>query len=318
MYKSKLFTAFIVAGLLLIAGCKKDKDSKQGLFVSTSTMTNIALDSSSGNILAKASGDVDFVGAENITERGFCWASTSDPTTSNSKIISSGVTSGNFTADLTGLTFATTYYVKSYVISNGITYYGNEVKFLASVPVELIKNGNFELPADPAVVLVNEVPDWKTDETDAGLIGRGTDSRNPTNYFWTYSTSKSFYQVVGTVPSTASDFTISFDGNYDWTDWGNGYEATIGVIFSAYSGSDPKTRVVIDTVKIGSGGFPGWGNNWGPKTATFSIPAGSALAGQNLVIEFDLLPYVDPSNGDLWDDTVWYDFDNLSVIQTLK
>jgi hypothetical protein len=318
MYDKKLFTGLLAITLLFLAGCEKEKNpEKKGVFVSTTSITNITLASPANTISATAGGDADLVGDESITERGVCWATTPKPTTTNNKT-TAGTGTGNFSANLTGLTFGAIYYLRAYVISNGKAYYGNEVKFTASVPVQLIKNGDFELPIDPGISLINSLPNWKTYETDAGIIGRGTDSRNPTQYVWTYSASKSFFQVVGTVPALQSDYAISFRGNYDWTDWGNGYDATIGVIFSVYSGSDPSTRVPIDTVKITTGGFPGWGDNWKTKTAAFSLPAGSAYAGKNLVIEFDLLPYVDPTTGDLWDDTVWYNFDNISVIQTLR
>lgn len=311
MYTNKLLIALSAVSLLFTVGCKKNNETGTTVFVSTSGVTNIT------SVSATAGGDVDLVGAVAITERGVCWDVNPKPTTDKNKAVAGGDGTGHFESEITGLTAGADYYVRAYVINNGKAYYGNEIKFTASTPVELILNGDFELPNDGSTD-INSMPNWKTDETDAGIIGRGTDSRNPTEYVWTYSTSKSFYQVAGTVPTAASDYAISFDGNYDWTDWGNGYEATIGVIFSAYSGSDPSTRVVIDTVKIGTGGFPGYGNNWGARTGTFSIPANSAYAGQNLVIEFDMLPYVDPSNGDLWDDTVWYNFDNISVIQTLK
>jgi hypothetical protein len=128
------------------------------------------------------------------------------------------------------------------------------------------------------------------------------------------SSAKSFYQVVGTVPPAASDYAIKFDGNYDWTDWGNGYNTNLCVKFSSFAGTDPSTRVTIDSVVIETGGFPGYGNNWTGKTGAFSLPAGSAKAGENLVIEFELLPY----NYGEYDDGAWYDFDNISVIQTLK
>lgn len=320
MYKKNLFAGLFTTALLLFTmGCKKDKDAATTVLVSTSAVTNIAATSPSDPVSATSGGDVAVVGAESITERGVCWATSSRPTTSDQKAASGSSGAGNFSAELTGLTFGGAYYVRAYVINNGETFYGNEMKFTASAPVELIANADFELPANPDIELVNEIPDWKTDETNAGNIGRGTDccGRNDTRFIWTYNTSKSFYQVVGGVPALASDYAISFDGNYDWTDWGN-FNAEIGVIFSAYSGDDPTTRVAIDTVKIATGDFPGWGNNWTRKTASFSLPAASAYEGQKLVIEFDVLPYIDPATGDEWDNTVWYNFDNISVIQTLK
>lgn len=315
MYKNILFTGLFAAGLLFIAGCKKDNKSATTVFVSTADITNIRSASPGGavSISATAAGDVDIVGAVSLTERGVCWATTENPTTDSNKI-KTGSGTGHFSGDLTGLIYGTTYHVRAYVINNGKTYYGNDVKFLAAVPVELITNGDFELPADPSVVTINQVTSWKTDETDASIIGRGTDTRNTTKYVWMRSSSKSFYQVVGKVPSVASDYAIKFDGNYDWTDWGNGYNTNLCVRFSSYSGTDPARRITIDSVIIQTGGFPGYGNNWGTKTAKFSIPAGSPKTGENLVIEFAVLPY----NGGQYDDGVWYDFDNISVVQTLK
>lgn len=318
MYKRKLFSGTLIL-LLFAYGCKKDKDTTTVL-VSTTTVTNITATSPTDPVSASSGGDVAVVGAESITECGICWATSSRPTTANQKATSGNSGAGNFSAELTGLTFGGTYYVRAYVINNGETYYGNEMKFTASAPVELIVNGDFELPADPGIELVNDVPGWSTDEpANTGVIGRGTDccGRNDTRFIWTYNTAKSFYQAVGEVPSLASDYAISFDGNYDWTDWGS-YNAEIAVIFSAYSGDDPSSRVILGTLKIATGDFPGWGDNWTRKAGAFSLPADSPYAGQKLVIEFDVLPYVELGTGEVMDNTVWYNFDNISVIQTLK
>src|ERR1700730_401200 len=250
MYTNKLFTGLLAVFLLFMAGCKKDKGTATTVFVSTTNITNITGGSSTDPVAATSGGDVDLVGVESISERGVVYATTPKPTTANSKGIATGSGKGNFVAALKGLTFGAVYYVRAYVINNGQTYYGNEVKFTASVPIQLIKNGDFSLPNDPNVVDINSLPNWKTDETGTNL-GRAKDNNwNPSNYiFWTNDWSKGIYQLVGKVPSAASDYAISFDGNFDWTDWG-GYSTKIAVIFSAYSGSDPKTRVVIGTVKI--------------------------------------------------------------------
>lgn len=313
MCTNKIFFGFVSAALLLLTGCEKDKSTTTPVVVVTNNVSNI-VSTAPALVMATVSGGVDVVGGDAISERGVCWSTNPNPTPAGNKA-AAGTGVGNFNADLAGLTFGATYYARAYAISNGNTYYGNNVKFVASAPIPLIKNGNFETPGAPGSLL--NALDWETDETDAGVIGRGTDDRNTSNYIWTYNSSKSFYQVVGTVPNEGSDYAISFDGNYDWTDWG-AFNADISVIFSAYSGGDPKTRQTIGSVIIPTGDFPGWGNNWGKKNGTFSIPAGSAFAGQNFVIEFDILPYVDPATGDVWDNTVWYNFDNVSVIQTIK
>lgn len=313
MCTKKLFFCFFSAALLLLAGCEKDKSTKTPVVVVTNDVTNIT-STAPAQVSATVSGGVDVVGGETISERGVCWSTDPNPTPAGNKAVA-GTGVGTFNADLAGLTFGSTYYARAYAISNGATYYGNNIKFVASAPIPLIKNGDFETPGDGGA-LVNSLY-WQTDEVDAGVLGKGTDDRNPSNYIWTYNLSKSFYQVVGAVPNEASDYAISFDGNYDWTDWG-AFNTDISVTFSAYSGSDPVTRQAIGSVTIPTGDFPGWGNNWTRKSGTFSIPAGSAFAGQNLVIEFDISPYVDPTSGSISDNTVWYQFDNVSVVQTIK
>jgi hypothetical protein len=300
--------------MLFIAGCKKNNASETLVFVSTSDMSNFRSGSSIGQdtILATGAGDVDVAGVVALTERGVCWSTVSNPTTNDNKI-KAGSGTGHFSGDLTGLIYGNVYHARAYAINNGKTYYGNDVKFIASVPKQLILNGDFSMPQNASVVLVDSIQYWRTDETNAGLIGRGTNYWNYPYYIWTNDWAKSFYQVVGKVPSAAADYAISFNGNYDWTDW-SGYSTKICVIFSSFTGNDPTTRVTIDTVKLDTGPFPGYGNNWGTKSASYSLSAGSAHAGENFVIEFKVLPYPDPSlNANLW-----YDFDNMSVIQTLK
>jgi hypothetical protein len=61
-------------------------------------------------------------GGATISEQGFVWGTTSNPTTSNSKIIGS-------TATISGLLSNTTYYVRAYAINAAGTGYSNERSF---------------------------------------------------------------------------------------------------------------------------------------------------------------------------------------------
>jgi hypothetical protein len=316
MYKKKFFTGVLAAAMLIITGCKKDKDNATTVLISTMDISNISGGSPSDPVTASGGGDIEVVGAESISERGLVWSTSSKPTTADSKA-SAGTGKGNFTANLSGLGFGTTYYVRAYVINNGQTFYGNEKKFIASVPVELIVNGDFKLPDDGVkYASINSIPGWKTDEADPGFTGREYDYWRNSGSAYIYDWAKPIYQVVGEVPALASDYAIKFDANMSWDPWGD-YKPTLHVIFSTYTGNDPATRVALDTVVVPEtqvyGGWPG--QDWGPpKTASFSIPAASAVAGQKLVIEFDVVPY---DGGTFWSD-VWYNFDNISVIQTLR
>lgn len=64
-----------------------------------------------------------------IVQRGACWNTAMDPTTSNSKVIDGATTTGLMTSNLTGLTVGTIYYVRTFIIVGGYTYYGPNVKF---------------------------------------------------------------------------------------------------------------------------------------------------------------------------------------------
>lgn len=95
---------------------------------------------------AVAGGNVTADGGAAVTERGVCWSTSSNPTTSNSKQVS-GSGTGSFTVGITGLNPGTTYYVRSYAINSVGTAYGNNVSFttLAYVPVSpyyVAPNGN--------------------------------------------------------------------------------------------------------------------------------------------------------------------------------
>ena len=66
---------------------------------------------------------------EQITARGVCWSTSHNPTISdNHTIDSDGI--GSFTSSITGLTSATTYYVRAYATNSAGTAYGNEVSFI--------------------------------------------------------------------------------------------------------------------------------------------------------------------------------------------
>lgn len=76
---------------------------------------------------ARCSGNVTSDGGATITERGFCWNTSQDPMIYHSHV-SAGVGTGTFTADLTGLTSGTTYYVRAYATNSEGTNYSEEQK----------------------------------------------------------------------------------------------------------------------------------------------------------------------------------------------
>ena len=90
--------------------------------ITTSTATSIT------SIEATLNGEVTADGGASITERGFVYSTSSNPTTSDNKVIV-GSGTGTFAQSVTGLTLNTTYYVKAYAINSEGTSYGSVEQF---------------------------------------------------------------------------------------------------------------------------------------------------------------------------------------------
>ena len=73
-------------------------------------------------------GNVLIDGGVNVTSRGVCWSTSSNPTTSNSKT-TDGNGTGIFTSYISGLNPGTMYYVRAYATNSAGTAYGSNVSF---------------------------------------------------------------------------------------------------------------------------------------------------------------------------------------------
>jgi len=91
--------------------------------LSTAAVTSIT------SISASSGGNITSDGGTAITARGVCWNTSTGPTVANSKTID-GTGVGSFTSSLTGLTTATTYYIRAYATNSAGTTYGNEISFV--------------------------------------------------------------------------------------------------------------------------------------------------------------------------------------------
>ncbi len=90
--------------------------------VQTAAATNITTSS------ARLNGTVYSAGTPAMSEKGFCYSTSPNPTINNNRIpLLSGT--GNFNYNLTGLSDGTTYYYRAYVMQGGNPVYGNVVSF---------------------------------------------------------------------------------------------------------------------------------------------------------------------------------------------
>ncbi|MDR0981750.1 MAG: carboxypeptidase regulatory-like domain-containing protein, partial [Culturomica sp.] len=100
--------------------------------VSTQNITNQSIATGT----ATFNGTLVSVGDLPITERGFVYATTANPTLDNSKVIATGTGTGAFNANVTGLTEGSTYHVRAYATNSKGTVYGEGISFafIATLP----------------------------------------------------------------------------------------------------------------------------------------------------------------------------------------
>ncbi len=89
------------------------------------------------NTKASSGGTVTSDGGAALTAEGVCWSTNTNPTIADNKT-SDGTSTGIFTSSITGLTFGTTYYIRSYATNSLGTSYGAQVSFTTSSVPELI------------------------------------------------------------------------------------------------------------------------------------------------------------------------------------
>jgi trimeric autotransporter adhesin len=79
---------------------------------------------------ATIGGNIISDGGGAIIARGVCWSTTPNPTIADNKTNDENGL-GFFTSNISGLTNATTYYVRAYVTNTSFTAYGNELSFIS-------------------------------------------------------------------------------------------------------------------------------------------------------------------------------------------
>src|ERR1700751_2007591 len=114
--------------LVLTDSCKKNDTPTPGSVTTAPTVSPTSAVTAITTTTASSGGNVTSAGGATVTARGVCWSTLTNPNTSNSKT-SDGTGTGTFTSSLTGLTAATTYYVRAYAVNSAGTTYGNQVSF---------------------------------------------------------------------------------------------------------------------------------------------------------------------------------------------
>ncbi len=255
--------------------------------VTTNSVTSITSSS------ALCGGNVTSDGGATVTERGICYSTSQNPTTSSSKV-TSGTGTGSFTANMTGLSASTTYYVRAYAINAQGTAYGAQQSFTT-----LSGSTSLPLPVTQTFNTSSLPTGWTTQNTGTSITERWSVSN-------TYKAGGSAYEMKCTWqnvnPGTTrlitpaintvgvSQVTLTFKHFLDAYSTG----ATLRVQTSNNKSTWTNTTWSVATSST----------NVGPATVTVNITS-------NLNSETTYIAFV--VDGNLYNIDYWY-VDNVSIV----
>ncbi|MBV5313662.1 MAG: hypothetical protein JZU47_10225 [Prolixibacteraceae bacterium] len=212
----------------------------------TATLTT-ANPSSIKSTSALLGGTITNDGGATITERGVCWATTANPTTSNNKLaIGSGT--GSFNNTITGLTANTTYYIRAYAINSQGTAYGNELNFKCSLPLSLSTSNTYNITSNSATLGGNIISDGNETVTERGVCY--STYINPTTSNTKLAIGSgigSFSNIITGLTANTTYFIRAYAINSQGTAYGN--ELSFKTFYGEVTDADGN---VYPTIKIGN------------------------------------------------------------------
>ncbi len=153
-------TVLFAVAVVFFSSCKDSNDPPS---LTTANVTGITRTS------AVSGGTVTSDGGATVSSRGICWGTSVNPTVSDSKV-TQGTGTGTFTANLTGLTPNTLYYVRAFATNSEGTSYGNQVQFTTALTsVAALTTTAAASITDTTAVSGGEV----TDDGGAPITARG-------------------------------------------------------------------------------------------------------------------------------------------------
>ena len=159
--------------------------------VTTTTVSSISQNAASGG------GEVTSEGSSTVTERGICWSTSPNPTTSDSKT-NEGTGTGAFISLLSGLSSNTLYYVRAYATNSNGTSYGNEVSFTSYAAI----GDNFQ---GGKVAYVLQSGDAGFDpNVQHGIIAAPSDQSNSAPWSLTLTSTGATSQAIGSGQSNTN------------------------------------------------------------------------------------------------------------------
>lgn len=191
---------------------------------------------------ATVAGNVTAAGSSAVSERGICYGTSYDPEITGTKVIS-GSGTGSFSANLTGLTAGTTYYVRAYATNTAGTGYSTNATFTTtaiSVPsVTTVSVGT--ITSNSAIVTGNATAENGSSITERGICWNSTG--NPTIANSRSSAGPGTGSIAITIGSLSANTTY-YARAYATNSAGTGYGTTLSFTTAA--------AVTVPTVTTGT------------------------------------------------------------------
>ncbi len=229
--------------------------------VTTAAVTNVSRYAATGN------GEVTSDGGIFVTQKGFCWSTTPNPTISSSHQYCYG-TSAVFSCNLTGLSANTLYYVRAFAVNSLGTAYGNEVCF-TTMPEwtcgdTLTKEhfyGGAPLAKTTTYNTVTNIPGelskcWITQNLGASHQANAADDTTEASagWYWQFNRLQG-YKHDGTTRTPNTTWVTNINQNSDWQ---STYDPC-----SSLLGAGWRLPTISEWGNVnGAGGWTDWNGPW--------------------------------------------------------
>jgi uncharacterized protein (TIGR02145 family) len=300
--------------------------------VNTTAISDLTLSS------ATSGGNVISDGGAAVTTRGICWSTTSNPTTSNSKI-NSGSGTGVYAITITGLAASTVYHVRAYATNSSGTGYGADVSFTtnATAVVPILSTTAITSITSGAAISGGNI----TSDNGAAVTGRGvcwSTTANPTVALTTKTTdgngTGSFISNITGLTGGTTYHVRAYATNTAGTSYGT------DILFTTSASVIPTITTTPVTANLGVTAVSGgnissdggdavtargvcWGLALNPTTADFKTPNGtgsgsfvSNLSGLTIGTTYHIRAYATNTLGTAYGQDIVFTTPNIPTVTT--
>jgi uncharacterized protein (TIGR02145 family) len=217
--------------------------------VTTPTVSATATVTSITGTTATSGGTISSDGGSAVTSRGVVWGTT---TGSSTYSVTSGTGTGTYTANLSSLSIATTYFVRAFATNSAGTVYGPEVQFATlNIPTISSTTVPSSITGSSAISGGTITADGGSNVTSRGLVW-GTTSGSSTFSVTTGSGTGTYTSSITGLARSTTYFVRAFATNIAGTVYGPEITlTTLGVEVPILANTSAASRIGPNTASVG-------------------------------------------------------------------